>query len=208
MNRIVLGISLLLIFSFSVAADMIPAGMKSVGYCFTLENQPDYSDYVFIMHGGPLAHGQVMALNQCLSFYKFASPRIYAIKEKSFDLEEFNTLIHSYSQDNFSEQLETYYSRSSFLKSDLQLFSYGLVKDYEPLESVQDVLRIEVLNDKEFKIIKSKAIYTYEDGSKTEHSYINHNVPPPRTNQQVYLYFLGLPIVALIILIYLLVKKK
>jgi len=180
-------IGLMLVFALlcsSVMADMIPAGYKSVSYCFTIENQVDYPDYVLVLFGEPLVHGEVIHINDCVPFYKFAQPAIYAIPQNIFDENKLTQLRGEYSQNN-QQPFEKYFQNNPAIKkSNLKLENYGLTSKYDPLAAAKDVLRIVTLDYQSFIIEKEKIIYTYEDGSTEEQTYFDQTsfpAPPSQT---------------------------
>lgn len=180
-------VGLLLVFALlasPVMADMIPAGYKPVSYCFTIENQADYPNYILVLYGEPLVHGEVIPANDCIPFYKFAQPAIYAIPKSIFDESKLTQLKGEYSQNN-QRPFETYFQNNPTIKkSNLNLENYGLTSKYDPLTAAKDVLRIVTLDDQSFIIQKEKVTYTYEDGSTEEQTYFDQTsfpVPPSQT---------------------------
>lgn len=83
MKRIIFGLFILVCLlglSNLALADMMPGGYKSVSYCFIIENQKDYSDYGFISHGYPMGQWEIINPGECVHFYKYSSPTVYAFK--------------------------------------------------------------------------------------------------------------------------------
>ncbi len=205
------------------SADMLQPGMKPVGYCFTIENQLDFPDYVFLAYGEPLFDEGVISPGSCTSFYKHSLIKVYAIKESDFDptlLQELRT--NSRDQDGY-EQLKDYFENNSLMKkSGLVLRNYGFVSDHDPLQSAKDVLKIVQLDENSFVIQKEKVVYTYTDGSREEKYYsFSEDVTElafPKPDQSSILPWwidsvLGfggiiLSVLALIVMILLIIKKR
>lgn len=82
MKKIFLGclVLMMVLLSGLVLGDMMPAGYKSVNYCFIIENQAEYSNYGFMSHGYPMGQWEVIKSGDCVGFYKYSSPIIYAFK--------------------------------------------------------------------------------------------------------------------------------
>lgn len=82
-NKLIILFAFVLVFSVfpqAVSADLIMPGTKSISWCYKISNIDNYPDYVFFLHGYPLAEGVPLKQGECINFYKFASPHIYAIK--------------------------------------------------------------------------------------------------------------------------------
>ena len=179
MKRIIFILILITLFSSLVQADVLPAGKKYVSYCFVIENQNDYSDYVFLLYGEPLVHGELIRPNDCTSFYKMTTPRVYAIKNIDFNKEEFNIIREVRSKEN-SERLRIYFEENQkMLTADQKLNNYGTISEYDHLEQAKDYIKV-TIKDNVLYLKKEKVTYIYEDGSSEEILYQNYfdNQPP------------------------------
>jgi hypothetical protein len=81
-----------------------------------------------------------------------------------------------------------------------------------PLESALVLLRIDSIQGNNLKIQKTKVIYGYSGGQKIEKTFQNQNETPesslPESSYLNYIYYILLPLVAVVVLIYVLKKRK
>ncbi len=207
MKKLGLIVLTIILFSSIVYADLVPAGQKYVDYCFIIENQKDFSDYTFILHGGPLTDAKIIPEGECVHFYKAAQPYIHAIKNSEFDNQTLNSLLRPKSSEDM-QKLNDYFDANSYmLKSNLQLKNYGYVSTSDPLKEAKDILTIKFLGNG-FIIEKNKIIYTYENGENEEKMYDSKEFPNSKINILVYFVYFGIPLVCLILLIVLLRRKN
>ncbi len=212
MRKVAFLFFVLFLLSFSLAsADLIPAGQKFVKYTFEIENQEEYSEYLFFLHGEPLVSGIAIEKGQDLFFYKHTQPHIYAIKKVDFNQEELDELKKN---ENYKELQEYFTTNPNLIKSDLQLKNYGLVSEFDPLVSAKDILKIAYLSEECFIVVKDKIIYTYDDGTVEvkEANAMNPNpsrttILPSWTIQAVIIAGFLLSLVALVLIIILVVRR-
>jgi hypothetical protein len=163
------GLVFLLIFPLAVSADVISSGYKSVRYCFRVENINDYPDYVFIAYfQNPMGGHKVINQNDCITFYKFSNPTIYAIKRNDFNEGEISP----------SQQVEIWQQEKNYFNTNTRLIASGInirstntVKIYDPTQQIIDVFRIGELNNFSLTISPLKVIYKYADGTSEEKFY-------------------------------------
>lgn len=185
-------------------ADVIQPGEKIITFDYQLNNIQDYPDYVFILHGMPNPTMDILSSSE-FSFYKLSTCSIYTIKRSDFNKINWTKMNET--------ELETFLMNDSRVaRSDLQLDGqYGSVGIDNPLESALILLHINSIQGNDLEIQKTKIVYGYADGQHTEAKFQNQNQTPPPTNQNPlinYIYYLVVPIIAAIILIYIIIKRK
>lgn len=194
-----------LLFIPSAFADVIQPGEKDINFDYQLTNIQDYPDYVFILHGMPSPTMEILSSSE-FSFYKLSTCSIYAIKKT-----DFNKINMSKMNDT---EIETFLMNDSRVaRSNLELEGqYGSVTIDNPLESALVLLSINSIQGNNLEIQKNKIVYGYSDGQKTEKAFQNQNQTPEPPNSQKplknYIYYLVVPIIAAIILIYIIAKRK
>lgn len=159
-----------------VSADSIMPGYKSVEYCFQLENTNDFPDYTFVVHYAfAMENYQVVRGNECMHFYKFNKPKIYAVKKSLFNEVPLISIMNS---DNHSKLTEYIANDKNFISSDAEMEHAVPVVDTDPTEKIVDVLRIISVDENNAAIEKTKVIYTYTDGTTEEKVYASQDVRP------------------------------
>ncbi len=196
----ILFVFVLFVFPFWAAADIVDPGWKEVDYCFSINNIADYPDYDFFLYsdiGGP---PQKIEADECVYFYKFASPRIFALPAGEYDE---TTLAVGQPLDD----QESFLSNPDLIPADIKIESYGQVTVTSPLDSVEDVLTIGSLTPQALEIEKVKRIYTYTDGTIEEEHYQNGQVEGPSWNWSSWWYWLLIPFAVAILIVVLLVWR-
>ncbi|MFH1174390.1 MAG: hypothetical protein V1725_04610 [archaeon] len=192
MKSLVLLIMITLL-STAVFADVIMPNQKSVSYCFTIDNMAEYPDYVFIMVDdtglGVGAGGSpyVIPQGECVRFYKFRTPSVFAMPTAAYN-----------------EEL------TGALQSGLLLQYTSATNKDDPLKSRQDILHIDSLSADSFVLSKKSVLYTYEDGSTETLPYTTDMPPTPTKSAWHAGIWYAVPVLAAIgiILVLLLRKKK
>ncbi|MCK5019206.1 MAG: hypothetical protein KAS32_19255 [Candidatus Peribacteraceae bacterium] len=182
--------------SQNASADLLVEGYKSVGYCFEISNIDDYPDYIFLLVPTIMGGNQIIVDDQCMHFYKHASPKIYAVEKTTFNQEE----------------LESFNEKNS-IPSDIVIRSVGQVIDTDPTNRVKDVMEIISLTSEKLEIHKSKTVYTYEDGTIEEQNYVSQNTRPPASRKPLIpLSYTGLtiavPLLAIILIVIIVAVRK
>ena len=104
-------------------------------------------------------------------------------------------------------------NNSQVARSNLALEGlYGSVTMYNPLESALILLSINSIHGNNMKIQKTKVIYGYSGGQKIEKTFQSQNQTPesslPGSSYLNYLYYILLPLAAIVVLIYIFKKRK
>jgi hypothetical protein len=189
----------------TAAADAIEPGQKNVPLSYQITNIQDFPDHVFILHGTPNPSLDILDSSE-FSFYKLSICSVYAVPQTVFD---------SVQMDQMDEaQIE------EFLKNDTRVASsnltmdgiFGTVNVADPLESALILLEIKSIKDNNLDIKKTKIIYYYSDGQKVEKPFQSENQIPlhtaPGPSWDFYLYFIALPIVALVTILILALRRR
>lgn len=198
------------LFGSFVSADSIMPGFKSVKYCFQIENMDDYPEYAFILgfETQPIQDRRLILSGECVGFYKYASPTVYAVRKELVNSSYFNLS----EQDRaylFSKEGNPLDAIEEVIPSGITLEHFGTVRDDNPVKEVVDVLAIRSVDDNRLDLRKSKIIYTYTDGSSEEKPYeLQSKTPEPTRKSNSYLFFIILPIIAFAIIIITLVKRR
>jgi hypothetical protein len=195
----------------AVNADVLMPGTKGVGYCFRISNIEDYPDYEFVMYGDLVSGLSRITPGECVSFYKFDQPKIYAFDKNEFEnfkeTAEFDG-IHNYNRSKALEYISQ--AHEGFYASDLEINDYGTVDESNPLDSVEDIFTIKSLAGNKVEIEKTSVVYTYEDGKTETKPYVNGERPNP--SRKVYLpfswYLIFIPIAAALLIFWILKKRK
>lgn len=145
-------------------ADVISLGSKSIGYCFQLEGMEKYPDYTFLVHYQTVGGYHVMAQGECLSFYKLASPTIYAVLKTKFDEKALGTQGSDVERNYFQ-------TNKNLIHSTFAIQPMSSTSENDPLASVADKLQVESLTDSALTIVPKSVKYTYTDGTSEEKSY-------------------------------------
>lgn len=210
---IFLGLALILLIPSIVSADILEPGMKEVDYCFQLENIKNYPEYVFLSYfQEPVGGHKVINQGDCVSFYKFSNPTIYAIKRSNFNENEIGS--------TDEEEKNYFQNNKELIASGLNIKSIGSVKENDPRQEVIDVYKIDSLDSTSLKISPLKVIYKYTDGTSEEKIYQsqpNSTATPqrPESSRKTSLpywfsiiWYIALPLVALIIIIAILISRR
>lgn len=188
----------------SAFADVIQPGEKAIIYDYQLTNIQDYPDYVFILHGMPSPTMEILSSSE-FNFYKLSTCSIYAIKKSDFNKINWTKM-------NETEVELFLMNDSRVARSNLELEGqYGSVSIDNPLESALILLRINSIQGNNLEIQKTKIVYGYNNGQHKEAKFQNQNqTPEPSTQNSLtsYIYYLVVPIIAAIILIYIIAKRK
>lgn len=209
-NKLIILFAFVLIFSVfpqAVSADIIPTGYKGVGYCFEISNIENYLDYTFIAYfQEPMGGHKVITKDECVSFYKFSNPTIYAIKNSDFNEADIGSEY---------ENEKTYFSSNpNLLSSDIEIKSISTIPDNDPRNKIVDVLEITSLSENNFALAKSKVVYTYTDGTTEEKTYTNQNTRPEASRQPILpwwfakLWYIIIPLIAVLIFVAILLIRK
>lgn len=196
---------IIICFISPVFADVIEPGEKVITFDYQLTNIQDYPDYVFVLHGTPGPTMQVLNSSE-FSFYKLSTCYIYAIPSSVFKQVNWDNM-------NDTEVEEFLRNDSMVARSNLSLEGlYGSVNMNNPLESALVLLRIDSIQGNNLKIQKTKVIYGYSGGQTIEKPFQNQNQTPdfslPESSYLNYIYYILLPLVAVVVLIYVLKKRK
>ncbi|MCX6817613.1 MAG: hypothetical protein NTU57_02025 [Candidatus Aenigmarchaeota archaeon] len=194
-----------------VSADVLIPGYKGVEYCFQIENTNDFPDYTFVVHYTfAMENYQVVRGNECMHFYKFNKPKIYAVKKSLFNEVPLISIMNS---DNHSKLTEYIANDKNFISSDVEIESISQIVDTDPSKKIVDELKIISIENDMLEIEKSKTIYTYTDGTTEEKTYVTQNVRPlpsrliiPLSSYEI-MYF-AIPAAALIVIIIILVARR
>jgi len=203
--------AVLLLAAPKVSADLLIPGYKGVEYCFQIENTNDFPDYTFVVHYTFAMEGyQVIRGNECLSFYKFNVPKIYAINKLLFNEAPLISIMNS---GNHSKLTEYIANDKNFIPSDVEIKAISQVVDTDPTKKIVDVLKIISIENDKLEIEKSKTIYTYTDDTTEEKAYATQDVRPlpsrliiPLSSYEI-MYF-AIPVIALIIIVIILASRK
>jgi len=206
---IFLGLALMFLIPSIVSADIIEPGMKEVDYCFQVENIKDYPEYIFLSYfQEPVGGYKVINQGDCVSFYKFSNPTIYAIKKDDFNENEIGS--------TDEEEKNYFQNNKNLIASGLSIKSIGSVKESDPRQEVIDVYKIDSLDSTSLKISPLKVIYKYTDGTSEEKIYQsqpNSTETPqrPEPSKKItwlnMIWYIVLPLTALIIIIILIYRR-
>ncbi len=200
-HAFVLSVFILLIFSIAPAivhADEIIPGMRHIGWCYEIPNVDDYPDYIFVFNEPRLWSEGVINKDSCFTFYKNGLGSVYAINKSEFNASEIN---HEFFSKN----------NPKLIKSRLELYAYGMVKENDPLKDARITLRIVSLTAENLDIQKSKITFTYVDGTSEEKGFITQDVNPEPSKKSVAptkFWYLIIPILAAIIIAVILLLRK
>jgi hypothetical protein len=153
----------------------------------------------------------VIENGECVSFYKYNVPVIYAINKSLFDEKPLADIMNS---ENRSKLSEYFASDGNFIPSDVSIKPVSTLPDTDPTSKVVDVLEITSLAGNKLEIEKSKVVYTYDDGTSDEKPYINQDVRPASSRQPIIpvnsyqILYLIVPAAALIIITGILVFRR
>ena len=187
------------------SADVINPGEKNVPFSYQISNIQDYPDYVFILHGTPNPSIEVLNSSE-FSFYKLSTCSIYAVPRKVYN----EVQIDQMDETQMSEFLK---NDSRVARSSLKLEgTYGNVNEANPLETALIILNIKSIQGNNLDIQKEKIIYGYNNGLKVEKPLQSQNQTPeptsPGPSWDYYIYFIVLPIIALGIIVFIIIRRK
>jgi hypothetical protein len=187
------------------SADVINPGEKNVPFSYKIINIQDYPDYVFILHGTPNPSMEVLNTSE-FSFYKLSTCSIYAVPLNVFNEVQMNQMDET--------QLSAFLNNDTRVaRSNLKLEgTYGNVNQANPLETALIILNIKSIQGSNLDIQKDKIIYGYNNGQNIEKSFQSQNQTPeptsPGLSWDYYLYFIVLPIIALGIILFIIIRRK
>lgn len=182
-------------------ADAIPPGKKGVEYCFEVANLDAYPDYVFLAYfGQPVGGHVVIAPGQCVHFYKFSRPALYAAARAGFDTA-------AIPGDRAAER--AYFADTAgLIPSDVTIQPVSLVDQDDPVSAVVDVLRVTALDGRALAIEKAAVRYTFVDGTTEELPYQTQDARPAPTGHVAlpasgarafwWVWYVALPVAALL----------
>ncbi|AUB58942.1 hypothetical protein BK008_11860 [Methanobacterium sp. MZ-A1] len=187
------------------SADVINPGEKNVPFSYQISNIQDYPDYVFILHGTPNPSIEVLNSSE-FSFYKLSTCSIYAVPRNVYN----EVQIDQMDETQMSEFLK---NDSRVARSSLKLEgTYGNVNEANPLETALIILNIKSIQGNNLDIQKEKIIYGYNNGLKVEKPFQSQNQTPeptsPGPSWDYYIYFIVLPIIALGIIVFIIIRRK
>jgi hypothetical protein len=187
------------------SADVINPGEKNVPFSYQITNIQDYPDYVFILHGTPNPSMEVLNTSE-FSFYKLSTCSIYAVPRNVFNQVQMDQMDEN--------QMSAFLNNDSRVaRSSLKLEgTYGNVNEANPLDTALIILNIKSINGNNLDIQKEKIIYGYNNGQKVEKPFQNQNQTPEPTSPELslnyYLYSILLPIIALGIILFIIIRRK
>ncbi|HLC52423.1 MAG TPA: hypothetical protein VJI98_04225 [Candidatus Nanoarchaeia archaeon] len=207
-NKLIILLSLILLVAPAlVSADIIPVGYKGVSYCFEISNIEDYQDYTFIAYfQEPMGGHKVISKEDCVSFYKFSNPIIYAIKNSDFNEADIGT--------EYEDEKLYFSSNPNLLSSNFEINSISTIPENDPKNKIVDVLEITSLSENNFVLTKSKVVYTYTDGTTEEITYTNQNTRPEASRQPILprwfakLWYIIIPLIAVLAFVAILLIRK
>ncbi|MDP2925946.1 MAG: hypothetical protein Q8N99_06245 [Nanoarchaeota archaeon] len=182
---ILLTLTILVLFSQIVSADLIPegdfSGTKFIYWCYKISNINDYPEYVFvypdIAYDNKAGYGIINNQDNCFNFYSNFLTNIYAFKKT-----EFNEIKTKLNRSFFVPDFFSDFSRNNpglvIKSSDLKLDVHQSVKLNDPLEKGVITLNIASLTENNLDIQKFKVIYTYKDGTIEEKVFQTQDIVP------------------------------
>lgn len=205
LNRILIFLLIVVSITGISSADVINPGEKNIPLSYQLSNTQDYSDYIFILHGTPNPSMEVLNSSE-FSFYKLSTCSIYAVPVNVFNQMQVNQM-------NDSKVSEFLNNDTRVARSDLKLEGlYGTVKEGDSLESALIILNIKSIQGNNLDIQKEKIIYSYSDGQQVEKPFQSQNQTPEPTitgqSWDSYLYFIALPLLALVAVIFIIIRRR
>lgn len=154
-------------------ADVIMPDQKSVGYCYTISNLNDFTDYVVIESFFRLGGPEVIKDGICKEEVKHNAGNFYAAKRATFDASQLPKDANN----------KAFFSgNSNSLPAKLTISQAYVVDKDSPVEKIQDVLKIVNITSTELQLEKSSVIYTYTDGSTEQLPYQDQATRPAPTH--------------------------
>lgn len=187
------------------SADVIDPGEKNVPYSYKISNIQDFPDYVFILHGIPNPSIELLNSSE-FSFYKLSTCSIYAVPRNLYNQMQIDQM-------NESQVSEFLNNDSRVARSSLKLDgAYGNVNQANPLDNALIILNIKSITGNNLNIHKEKIIYGYKNGQNVEKPYLSQNQTPeptfPGTSWDYYIYYMLLPLIALGVIIFIIIRRK
>ncbi|NYB52981.1 MAG: hypothetical protein HVN35_10545 [Methanobacteriaceae archaeon] len=185
-------------------ADVINPGEKNIPLTYQISNIQSYPDYVFILHGSPNPSMEVLNSSP-FSFYKLSVCSIYAVPKSVYNELKMNQMDENQASSFLNND-------SRVARSNLELKGiYGTVPLSNPLESALIILKINSIQGNNLDIQKDKIIYSYSNGQTVEQPFQNQNqtpTPDSPPSWDYYIYFILLPIIALIIILFIAIRRR
>lgn len=203
-GQVLILLLILLFLMGTSSADVINPGEKNIPFSYQISNIQDYPDYVFILHGTPNPSMEILNSSE-FSFYKLSTCSIYAVPKNVYNA----VLMNQMDETKVSEFLN---NDSRVARSSLKLEGgYGNVNEANPLETALVLLNIKSIQDGNLDIQKEMIIYGYNNGQEVEKTFQSQNQTPeptaPEPSWGYYIYFIVLPIIALVIL-FIIIRRK
>ncbi len=209
---LVLTICILFLSISFVHADIIPAGHKSVDYCFEISNSHLYDDYFFVVvfDGPPISDYKIISQNECIRFYYHSSPKIFAIRKTVFDENELSKALLEKGED--VQPSSVLRNINGYISSDITINSVSTVPSYSPIEKIIDVIEIIGLSENDLSLRKARVIYYYENGYSESTNYNGDMRPAPsETGLSHWLFivwFIIIPILSIILVLTIILSRK
>ncbi|MDI3550058.1 MAG: hypothetical protein PWQ15_1160 [Methanobacterium sp.] len=186
-------------------ADVVEPGEKIIPYSYQIVNLQDYPHYVLILHGTPNPSLEVLDSSK-FSFYKLSTCYIYAVPSSVYQEVELNKM----NETQISEFLK---NDNRVARSNLRLEGlYDTVNKENPLESALIILKIYSIEGNTLNIQKEKIIYTYSNNQSIEKPFLNQNQTPEPPfigpSWDFYFYFVGLPLLALAVILFIFIRRR
>ena len=187
----------------TVNADVIYPGEKQIINEYQISNINDYPNYIFILHGTPNPTLQVLNSSK-FSFYKLSTCSIYAVPKNEFNQVHLDQMNQT--------EVDIFLSKDpKVASSNLKLEGlYSTVEEGNPLQSALVVLQINSIRGKQLDIQKTKIIFSYASGQNVEKEFQYQNQTPDPSAPSSYnsLYYLILPLLALLTIIIILLRRS
>ncbi len=156
-----------------VRADVVQPGMRNLSYCFELSDTSAFADYAFLISFGPPTGGYaVYAAGDCVQFYKFASPRVYAIRRAALAQTQLPPASDEKAQQAF------FATNRNLIPSDFAITPPGPVPSSSPLRAVTDVIWIAAITPTGLTIVPGLVRYTDADGRTESLPYLGSMTRP------------------------------
>lgn len=143
-------------------ADIILPGERPFIYCVKIINTEQFSDYFFVAYpSGYSSDNMISIITQaaCIGFYKANQPIVYAVPQT------LRPQLESLKQGTAAEQAAFFSTNSNAIASDLKLRAIPSVPNSDQRTGAEDFYRIVSVGTNGVRIIKTKTVTTYMDGS-------------------------------------------
>jgi hypothetical protein len=159
-----------------VRADILLPNQKLQSYCFEVTGMDAYPDYVFLAYFSRATGGHAtIDTGKCVSFYKLASPMIYAIRKTAY-------AANQPPSDRQAEQ--TYFmTNPNLLRSDIAIRHPGNVDKSDPVDDIVDVFHVASVDDTKLNVVPESVRYTFTDGKKETVPWTSGERPAPSRSQ-------------------------